>query len=118
MRTKISFKIILFSAFIFYSCNTVKDDKNEVSQLKTEDAKATKRKKVRVSEIEEGIKANIDEEVRTHGGYFHLKSDTAELKLKLVRVHTEYLSNLGPNYHFACVDLADISGDVYDVDFF
>jgi hypothetical protein len=36
----------------------------------------------------------------------------------LVRVHTEYLSNLGPQRHFACVDLADISGDVYDVDFF
>ena len=38
--------------------------------------------------------------------------------MKLVRVHTEYLSNLGPKRHFACVDLADISGDVYDVDFF
>jgi transglutaminase-like putative cysteine protease len=35
-----------------------------------------------------------------------------------VRVHTEYLSNLGPGRHFACVDLADESGDVYDVDFF
>jgi transglutaminase-like putative cysteine protease len=38
--------------------------------------------------------------------------------MKLVRVHTEYLSNLGPKRHFACVDLADESGDVYDVDFF
>jgi len=38
--------------------------------------------------------------------------------MKLVRVHTEYLSNLGPKSHFACVDLADESGDVYDVDFF
>ena len=36
----------------------------------------------------------------------------------MVRVHTEYLANLGPKRHFACVDLADISGDVYDVDFF
>jgi len=41
-----------------------------------------------------------------------------ELKLTLVKVHTEYLSNLGPGSHFACVDLADVSGDVYDVDFF
>ena len=41
-----------------------------------------------------------------------------ELRLKLVRVHTEYLSNLGPGRYFACVDLADVSGDVYDVDFF
>jgi hypothetical protein len=38
--------------------------------------------------------------------------------MKLVRVHTEYLANLGPKSHFACVDLADESGDVYDVDFF
>ena len=36
----------------------------------------------------------------------------------MVRVHTEYLANLGPRYHFACVDVADIEGDLYDVDFF
>jgi transglutaminase-like putative cysteine protease len=41
-----------------------------------------------------------------------------EMRLKLVRVHTEYLANLGPRRHFACVDLANIDGNVYDVDFF
>jgi hypothetical protein len=41
-----------------------------------------------------------------------------DLDLKLVRVHTEYLSVLGPNEYFACVDLATSEGDVYDVDFF
>ncbi len=40
------------------------------------------------------------------------------LRLRLVRVHTEYLANLGPRSDFACVDLVDESGDVYDVDFF
>ena len=45
-------------------------------------------------------------------------STSKELRLKLVRVHTEYLSKLGPGRYFACVDLVDISGDVYDVDFF
>lgn len=40
------------------------------------------------------------------------------MRLKLVRVHTEYLANLGPGRHFACVDLANIDGNVYDVDFF
>ncbi|NRB62631.1 MAG: transglutaminase domain-containing protein, partial [Saprospiraceae bacterium] len=34
------------------------------------------------------------------------------------RVHPEYLSVLGPDEFFACVDLATESGDVYDVDFF
>ena len=33
-------------------------------------------------------------------------------------MHTEYLAKLGEGRFFACVDLADISGDVYDVDFF
>ncbi|MDX1362827.1 transglutaminase-like domain-containing protein [Arenibacter latericius] len=70
------------------------------------------------ADIEEGIKANIAKKVEEGGGYFHMETDDKELRLQLVRVHTEYLSNLGPQRHFACVDLADINGDVYDVDFF
>lgn len=70
------------------------------------------------ADIEEGIKANIAQKVEEGGGYFYLQTDEEELRLQLVRVHTEYLSNLGPRKHFACVDLADVSGDVYDVDFF
>ncbi len=70
------------------------------------------------ADIEEGIKANIAAKVEEGGGYFYLQTEEEELRLQLVRVHTEYLSNLGPQRHFACVDLADVSGDVYDVDFF
>ena len=70
------------------------------------------------ADIEEGIKANIASKMEEGGGYFHLQTGEEELRLQLVRVHTEYLSNLGPRRHFACVDLADVSGDVYDVDFF
>ena len=33
-------------------------------------------------------------------------------------MHTEYLATLGPQEHFACVDLVDTNGDVHDVDFF
>ena len=61
---------------------------------------------------------HIEAQVRLGGGYFKLPFRNQELRLKLVRVHTEYLSKLGPLCYFACVDLADISGDVYDVDFF
>lgn len=75
-------------------------------------------KKVSIKEIEQGIKAYIDLETQQHDGYFLINDTEQNLKLKLVRVHTEYLSNLGPNRHFACVDLADEKGDVYDVDFF
>lgn len=75
-------------------------------------------KKVTTAEIQAGIERHIEEQVRLGGGYFKLPFRDKELRLKLVRVHTEYLSNLGPGRYFACVDMADISGDVYDVDFF
>jgi len=74
--------------------------------------------KVVTADIEAGIKANIAKKVEEGDGYFNMTADGKDLRLQLVRVHTEYLSNLGPQRHFACVDLADISGDVYDVDFF
>ncbi len=67
---------------------------------------------------EGSIERHVEEQVRKGGGYFQLPFRNQELRLKLVRVHTEYLSKLGPGRYFACVDLADISGDVYDVDFF
>lgn len=70
------------------------------------------------SDIQEGIEQHIEEQTRLGEGYFRLPFGHNELKLKLVRVHTEYLANLGPRRHFACVDLASSDGDVYDVDFF
>ena len=70
------------------------------------------------AEIQTGIEAHIDGQVRVGGGYFKLPFDDRELRLKLVRIHTEYRSNLGRRRHFACVDLMDVTGDVYDVDFF
>ncbi len=70
------------------------------------------------ADIQAGIERHIEEHARQGGGYFDLHFGDSDLRLKLVRVHTEYLSNLGPRRHFACVDLVDIGGDVYDVDFF
>jgi len=69
-------------------------------------------------DIEAGIKQHIEQEIRKGDGYFKLPFKDKELRLKLVRVHTEYLANLGPKRHFACVDLASTEGNVYDVDFF
>ena len=74
--------------------------------------------KVVTDDIQKGIELYIKNQVRLGEGYFNLTFKDTELRLKLVRVHTEYLANLGPRYHFACVDLADIEGDLYDVDFF
>ena len=70
------------------------------------------------ADIQAGIEAHIAEQVRLGEGHFKLPFGDRELRLKLVRLHTEYLSNLGRRRHFACVDLVDVSGDVYDVDFF
>lgn len=70
------------------------------------------------TDIQAGIERHIGEQERLGEGYFSLTFGEKELRLQLVRVHMEYLANLGPRSHFACVDLADISGDVYDVDFF
>jgi hypothetical protein len=96
------------------ACQTSSEKLNKENDLVGE----TPKKKVSIAEIEEGIKAYIDEETKQNEGYFLVKEEKKELRLKLVRVHTEYLSNLGPSRHFACVDLADEKGDVYDVDFF
>jgi hypothetical protein len=75
-------------------------------------------RKVSIEEIETGIKGYIQKKAQENGGYFQVTDRGREFRMKLVRVHTEYLANLGPKRHFACVDLADVSGDVYDVDFF
>ena len=84
-------------------------------------AEATKMpiiEKASIEEIEMGIKSYIDDATEAGGGVFHIEDDSFALDLRLVRVHTEYLANLGPGSYFACVDLADESGDIYDVDFF
>lgn len=75
-------------------------------------------RKVSIAEIETGIKSYIQQKTEEDSGYFHVSDRGKAFRMNLVRVHTEYLANLGPGRHFACVDLADVSGDVYDVDFF
>lgn len=99
---------------VFSSCFSNSKEKQDQLNASTENSA----KKTSIQEIEEGIKAFIDKETAQNDGYFLINDTEGNLKLKLVRVHTEYLSNLGPNRHFACVDLADEKGDVYDVDFF
>ncbi len=70
------------------------------------------------ADIQAGIEQHIEKMSKLGDGFFKLNFENKELSLKLVKVHTEYLANLGPNEHFACVDLASTDGFVYDVDFF
>jgi transglutaminase-like putative cysteine protease len=69
-------------------------------------------------DIKAGIEKHIADRVRQDNGYYRLRFGDQELQLKLVRVHIEYLSNLGPRRHFACVDMVSADGGFYDVDFF
>ena len=111
-------KVSLFVVYLGFIVLFLACKESTKTVEKTQPLVAHEIPKVVTADIEAGIKANIAKKVEEGNGYFHLKLEDKELRLQLVRVHTEYLSNLGPRRHFACVDLADISGDVYDVDFF
>ncbi len=73
---------------------------------------------VTIDDIANGIEKHIADQSETNGGYFKLQQNKKELSLQLVRVHLEYLADLGGGVHFACVDLVGTDGPVYDVDFF
>jgi len=105
--------VLHISTFVFLFSFCQPREHNDADQ-----GKPTLGKKVTIEDVDQGIRANIAARVKEGGGYFHFQKDSLELRLKLVRVHTEYLSVLGPNTFFACVDLATSGGDVYDVDFF
>ncbi len=68
-------------------------------------------------DIKRGIETHVAREVAANDGYFLVPFEGEELKLKLVRVHVEYLASLGPQRHFACVDMVSSDGEFYDVDF-
>lgn len=104
--------LILSSLFLLLFACQSKPEKDQTTE-KNQEAK-----KVTIIDVEQGIRANIETMTKEGGGYFNFQNDTINLSLKLVRVHTEYLSVLGPNEFFACVDLATENGDVYDMDFF
>ncbi|HXP60980.1 MAG TPA: transglutaminase-like domain-containing protein, partial [Dongiaceae bacterium] len=71
-----------------------------------------------IDDIAAGIEKHIAEQSKTNGGFFKLEYHKRELSLRLVRVHLEYLADLGGGVSFACVDLVGTDGPVYDVDFF
>lgn len=106
------FFIILFLfSLSFFSCQ------NKSTESKR-DHNEKKNSLATVEDVERGIREYISSKQKKNDGVFHLKTDTAEYDMRLVRVHSEYLSVLGPGKYFACVDLAVESGDVYDIDFF
>lgn len=112
MKKTIRFYFSLFAAALLFSCSQNKPVEESVA------SEIASKPKISIAQIEDGIKAYIADQTEKNDGFFPVKDENHDMKMKLVRVHTEYLSNLGPKSHFACVDLVDEKGDVYDVDFF
>ncbi len=108
LHKKLNGILALGLGLLLFSCQTESKKQVDTAPMK----------KVPIAEIEAGIKDFIAAKTAENEGFFPVKDENHDLKMKLVRVHTEYLSNLGPGKNFACVDLVDESGDVYDVDFF
>src|SRR6266566_3366948 len=76
-------------------------------------------KQVSTADISAGIKKNIDaKSKKSSDGKFHVKYESQDLALDLVRVHDDRLSDLGAGKYFACVDMKAADGKVYDIDFF
>ncbi|GAB4322588.1 MAG: hypothetical protein Kow0074_14290 [Candidatus Zixiibacteriota bacterium] len=75
-------------------------------------------RRVSIEQIAEAIEDHIARQSMANGGYFLVDHEGKTLRLQLVRVHMEYLADLGGGVQFACVDLVGTDGPVYDVDFF
>ncbi|MEK7774290.1 MAG: transglutaminase domain-containing protein, partial [Candidatus Zixiibacteriota bacterium] len=84
----------------------------------TDAANDPQEQNVSIEQIAVAIEGHIAEKSAADSGYYRLTHLGTELKLKLVRIHMEYLADLGGGLQFACVDLVGTDGPVYDVDFF
>ncbi len=81
--------------------------------------KGAAEKQVSTADISAGIKKNIDaKSKKSSDGKFHVKYESQDLALDLVRVHDDRLSDLGGGKYFACVDMKAADAKTYDIDFF
>lgn len=84
-----------------------------------EHPKAAAEKQVSTADISTGIKKNIDtQSKKSPDGKFHVKHESQDLTLDLIRVHDDRLQDLGGGQYFACVDMKGTDGKTYDIDFF
>ena len=105
MNKSLKFLTLSFAGFLLFSSCYNTDPVANYPTVVTKD-------------IQIGIEKYIDFKTREGKGYFKFSSGDNNFSFMLVRIHTEYLANLSYQHHFACVDLVDTKGDVYDVDFF
>ena len=110
MSTRITTITCLFARLMIWTCiakvllgTTIYGDQNS---------------DITIQHIADQITSHIDEEAAKNDGYFKIKHEGETLHLNLIRVHMEYLSNLGDGVQFACVDLVEEGGTIYDLDFY
>src|SRR5207249_3007564 len=75
-------------------------------------------KQVSTADISAGIKKNITADTNKSDGKFHVKYESQDLALDLIKVHDDRLQDLGGGKYFACVDMKGTDGKTYDIDFF
>jgi len=75
---------------------------------------------VTISQLAAGIREYIDHDSKIKGGFFLVYDsvDRKPLQLSLVKVHDDKLASLGNGVYFACTDLKNNDGVIYDLDFF
>lgn len=105
---------ILPVGMLLTSCDK-QEETGKYKKYKTDDSYVPT---IVTGDIKAGIEKHIAEQVAKGNGYFTVPFEGKELKLKLVRVHVEYLASLAPQVQFACVDMASSDGQFYDIDFF
>lgn len=108
------FAVIVPAGMLLTSCDK-QEETGKYKKYKTDDSYVPT---IVTGDIKAGIEKHIAEQVAKGNGYFTVPFEGKELKLKLVRVHVEYLASLAPQVHFACVDMASSDGQFYDIDFF
>ena len=95
-------------------------DKEETSKdTESEQPQAQPKREVGLADISDGIKKHIaDVSGQFTDGMFHADYAGKDVALTLVKVHDEKLAILGSGAYFACTDLKDTDGNIYDLDFF
>jgi hypothetical protein len=73
-----------------------------------------------MDQLAAGIEGYIKDDSKLKGGPFLVFDpvDKKALQLELVKVHTEKLASLGGGVYFACTDMKNDDGTLYDLDFF
>src|SRR5690606_29977315 len=92
-RLPAAFTIVVLMVFAL-SCRQKRDASTQEAPVR----------KLSIAEIDSGIRQYIQRKSEANNNFFYIQDSEKALQLKLVRVHTEYLSNLGPKKYFACVD--------------